>query len=75
MNFKQCNLYVLLDGPMGEYPLKLWFCLFNMKTFAMLLFFTYYAWTPMHMGTTKFKCESSGSYCEFPKLKAQVHCD
>ena len=44
MNFKQHNLYVLLDGPMDEYQLKLCFCLFNMKTFAMLLiFFTYYA--------------------------------
>ena len=39
MNFKQCNLYVLLDGPMGEYSLKLSFCLFNTKTFAMLLIF------------------------------------
>ena len=68
MNFKQRNLYVLLDGPMGEYPLKICFCLFNAKTFAMLLiFFTYYAWKPMHMGSTKFKCESSGNYCEFMK--------
>ena len=51
MNFKQRNLYVLLDGPMGEYPLKLCFCLFYTKTFAMLLlFFTYNAWKPMHMG-------------------------
>ena len=39
MNFKQRNLYVLLDGPMGEYPLKLCFCLFKTKTFAMLLIF------------------------------------
>ena len=39
MNFKQHNLYVLLDGPMGEYPLKLCFCLFNMKTCAMSLIF------------------------------------
>ena len=39
MNFKQRNLFVLLDGPMGEYPLKLCFCLFNTKTRAMLLVF------------------------------------
>ena len=39
MNFKQRNLYVLLDIPMGEYPLKLCFCLFNTKTFAMLIIF------------------------------------
>ena len=41
MNFKQRNLFVLLDGPMGEYPLKLCFCLFNTKTRAMLLIFFY----------------------------------
>ena len=41
MNFKQCNLDVLLDGLMGEYPLKLCLCLFNTKTFAMLLIFFY----------------------------------
>ena len=53
MNFKQRNPYVLLDGPMGEYPLKLCFCLFNTKTFAILLsFFAYYAWKPMHAGCT-----------------------
>ena len=39
MNFKQRNLYVLLDGLMGEYILKLCFCLFNTKTCAMLLIF------------------------------------
>ena len=66
MNFKQRNPYVLLDGPMGEYPLKLCFYLFNKKTCAMLLiFFTYYVWKPMHMGSTKLKCESSCNYCEF----------
>ena len=76
MNFKRRDLFVLLDGPMGEYPFKLCFCLFNTKTFAMLrIFFTYYAWTPIHMGSTKFKCESSGNYCEFVKLKARVCCD
>ena len=76
MNYKQCNLYVLLDVPMGENPLKPCFCLFNTKIFVMLLiFFTYYAWKPMHMGSTKFKCESSGNYCEFVKLKARVRCD
>ena len=63
MNFKQRNIYVLLDGTMG--PLKLCFCLFNTKTFAMLvIFFTYYAWKPMHMGSIKFKCESSCNYCK-----------
>ena len=46
MNFKQRYLYVLLDGPMGEYTLNLCFCLFNKKICAMLLiFFTYYAWS------------------------------
>ena len=76
MNFKQHNVYVLMDGPMGEYALKLCFCLFNTKTFAMLLiFFKYYAWKPMHMGCTKFKCESTGDYSEFVKLNARVHCD
>ena len=39
MNFKQRNLYVLLDGSMGEYPLKLCFCLFDTKTFPMILIF------------------------------------
>ena len=29
----------------------------------------------MHMGSTKFKCESSGNYYEFVKLKARVRCD
>ena len=76
MNFKQRNPYVLLDGPMGEYPLKLCFCLFNTKTFAILLiFFAYYAWKPMHAGCTKFKGKSLGNYYEFVKLKAWVHCD
>ena len=71
MNFKQRYLFVLLDGPMGEYALNLCFCLFHKKTYAMLLifFFTYYAWSPcMHMGSKKFKRESSGNYCEFVKL-------
>ena len=75
MNFKQRDLYVLLDGPMVNI-LKLCFCLFNTKIFAMLLIFlTYYTWKPMHMGSTKLKCESSGNYCEFVKLKARVRCD
>ena len=39
MNFKQRYQYVLLDGPMGEYALKLYFCIFNKKTCAMLLSF------------------------------------
>ena len=67
MNFEQRNLYVRLDGQMGEYPSKFCFCLFNTKTFAMLhILFTY--WKPMHMGSTKFKCEISGNYCEFVNL-------
>ena len=69
MNFKQHNLYVLLDGPMDEYQLKLCFCLFNTKTFAMLLIFFYI------LCTTKFKCESSCNYCEFVKQNARVRCD
>ena len=74
MNFKQRNLYVLLDGPMGEYPLKRCFCLFNRKTFAMLLIvFTHYACVKKI--STKFKCESSGNYCEFVKLNTGVRCD
>ena len=41
MNFKQRYLCVILDGPMGEYALKLCCCLFNKKTWAMLLSFFY----------------------------------
>ena len=68
MNFKQRFLYVLSDGPICEYALNLCLCLFNKKTCAMLLnFFTYYSWKPMHMGSTKFKPEISGNYCEFVK--------
>ena len=69
MNFKQHYQYLLLDGPMGEYALKLCFCLFNKKTCASLIsFFTYSAWKPMHMGSTKFNYECLGNYCEFVKL-------
>ena len=69
MNFKGRYQYVLLDGPMGEYALKLCFCQFNKKRCGMLLsFFTYYAWKPMHMCSTKFKCESLGNNSEFVKL-------
>ena len=67
MNFKQCYLCSL-----GY----LCFCLFNKKTLAMLLsfFFTYYAWMPMHMGSTKFECDSLGNYyCE--TVHARVRCD
>ena len=39
MNFKQRNLYVLLDGPMGEYPLKLCFVYLILKHLQCSLFF------------------------------------
>ena len=43
MNFEQRYLYVLFDGLMGKYALKLCCYLFNKKTCAMLLIFlTYY---------------------------------
>ena len=48
MNFKQRNLDVLLDGLMSEYPLKLCFCLFNTKTFAMLLILFYILFMEAH---------------------------
>ena len=48
MNLKQRYLYDLLHGPMGEYSLKLCFCLFNKKTCAMLLSFFYILCTEAH---------------------------
>ena len=74
MNFKQGYQYVILDGlnihPIGEYALKLCFCLFNKKTCALLISFLYILCMEAHayMGYTKFKCESLGNYCEFVKL-------
>ena len=61
--------------PIGEYALKLCFCLFNKKACALLIsFFTYYAWQPMHIWALQnlnvkawvtivnlSNCESTGS--------------
>ena len=70
MNFKQGYHYVLLDGKNGEYALKVCFCIFNKKTCALLISFIYILCMEAHayMGSTKFKCESFGNYCEFVKL-------
>ena len=59
---------------MGEYALKLYFYLFNKKTCASLIsFFTYYAWKPMHMGSTKFNYGCLGNYCEFVTSHARCN--
>ena len=43
------NIFSWMDL-IGEYALKLCFCLFNKKTCALLIsFFTYYAWKPMYI--------------------------
>ena len=50
MNFKPgYHMFSWMDS-IGEYALKLCFCLFNKKTCALLIiFFTYCAWKPMHV--------------------------
>ena len=67
MNFKQHNQYVLLDGLKGESIKALFLSIQYENICNVTYFFTYYAWKPMHMGSTKFKCESLGNYCEFVK--------
>ena len=70
MNFKNViNIFSWMH-PIGEYALKLCFCLFNKKTCALLISFFYMLCmeAQAYMGSTKFKCESLGivnlSNCE-----------
>ena len=41
MNFKQCNLYVLLDGLMSEYPLKLLLLSIQYENICNVTYFFY----------------------------------
>ena len=71
MNFKQGYQYVILDGPDRWICIKTLLCLFENKTCALLIIiFFYILFMEVHayMGSTKFKCESLGNYCEFVKL-------